>query len=93
MPWAIRRDSWQYEAVEVVKETAKTATYLDRRWDAAGRETRCDLHKLFPWRGNETEARRLTERLNSAKAERDRRRAAADGWFNKECAKILGGDA
>ena len=85
MIWAIKNDSWRYEAVEIVKETAKTATYKHAHWG----DTRTDLNKLFDWRGSEAEARLLSERLTSAKAERDRRVNAASDWFRKERDRIL----
>jgi hypothetical protein len=91
MTWAIKTN-WKYEAVEIVKETAKTATYIDRGWGPA-RETRADLGKFLDWRGDEEAARSIVEKLTSAKAERQRRESAAYEWFKKRCAEILAAQA
>jgi len=87
MAWAVK-SGWRYEAVEVVKETAKMVTYIDRYWSPP-RETRIAKHSLLPWRGTEEQARAIVEKLTSAKSERDRRTKSAQDWFDKRAAEIM----
>jgi hypothetical protein len=86
MTWAIKT-RYGFEAVELVKETAKTATYIDRRW--SNNETRVELSGLLDWRGDEEAARALVAKLTSAQAEFDRRRNAAIDWYSARKAEII----
>jgi len=80
LPWAIKHD-WGFEAVQIVK-VSKSRAYYIRQWAGRGEERFCDATKILPWRGDEAGAQKLVEKLTSAKAEYQRRRSAADQWFD-----------
>ena len=85
--WIIRHN-YKYEAVEFVKETAAMIFYIDRSWGKA-KETRSGKDAFLLWRGSEETARLLARNINSAQAERDRRKVSANLWFLKRRAEIL----
>ena len=85
--WVIR-ESYGYDAVEFVKETAQMIFYIERRW-GKGRESRSDKSKFLVWHGTEEQARMIVAKLKSAKSEYSRRQDAASTWFIKRKDEIL----
>jgi hypothetical protein len=84
--WAIQT-GWRFNVVEVVKETDKMVFYIDRSYRE--RESRQAKHSVLDWRGDEDTAHQIAAKLTSAKAECDRRRAAASKWFDQRRDEIL----
>ena len=87
MTWGIRAKWGRYEALRITKETAKTLSFIDAGW--GGRETRADKASFHEWRGDEETARQLVAKLISARAEYDRRTAAATKWFQDRREEIF----
>lgn len=87
MVWVIRHFCG-FEAVELVKETDRTVTYIDKSWSKI-RESRCDKSKILNWRGDEEAARRMVAQLTAAQSEHSRRASAADDWFARRKEEIL----
>lgn len=91
--WAVKQ-SCGFEPIEVISESGKTVTYFN------GCKTRSQKipavaisgfqsRGVLPWRGSESDARKLAERLTSVLAERDRRVKAANKYAANESAKLL----
>lgn len=85
--WAIRAD-YSFEVVKVERETEKMVFYWPAR-ERPGEARRGDKRYFLDYRGDEQTARRMVEKLKSAKGEADRRRQAASVWFTKRKAEIL----
>ena len=86
MTWVIK-ESYDYEAVELVKRTAEMVVFKD---GFRGRETRIARRSVLDWEGDEQTARAIVEKLKSAEAEYERRRSAAGDWFTARKAELLG---
>ena len=92
--WGIKQ-GLHFTPHEIVRETAKFVFYQDgceRRSQKINRVavTAYDPQGFLPWRGNEADARKLAERLQSVKAEKNARIKAAQEYMRRECAKLLG---
>lgn len=80
--WAIL-DDYGYTPVRVVKETKSTVFYVD----GYGRERK--TLSALNWRGTEADARAISPKLQSANAEMNRRKRAANDWFQQQVATML----
>lgn len=76
---------WRFEVREVIKLTAQMVTYREAR----GRDRKAWRDKMAVLLADKAAADKLAARLNSAKAEQDRREAAARIWFAKEKDKLI----
>jgi hypothetical protein len=85
MTWAVMT-GWRFEAVEVERETDKMVFFIEA-W--RNKETRREKKNFLDWRGDEETARMLVDKLTSAEAEYNRRRAAASDWYKARRAAIL----
>lgn len=89
--WAIL-DNYRYEPVEVVRETAATVFYKVWNRDRTDWQERRTSSAL-PWRGTEAEAAALSAKLESAKAEYNRRTREARVWFDRRVAELARKDS
>ena len=85
--WALL-DNYNFEPVQVIKTTAQMTTYRERLWDGSYRNTRAYSSKIMGGNFTEEQAKRISEQLKSAQAERDRRIREARVWFENRKAEL-----
>ena len=80
------KNDYRYSAVRFIRRTAASVFYDG---GIGTRESRAYYEKFFDWQGDEATAKLLAEKLNSAKAESKRRKAAARKWLEEEELRIV----
>lgn len=85
--WAVI-NTYDFRPVKVLKETPKTVVYEAKNYN--GRICERRTHLAFAWRGTELEARAISQKLTSARAEVNQRKIAAEEAFKKRKAELLG---
>lgn len=86
MTWGVKKD-WRWTAVEIVKETEKTISFMDRAW--GNRQTRMDKKRFLEWRGSAADANKLVAELESLSAEHQKRSQELSSWFTQRRTEIL----
>lgn len=82
--WIVLDSGWRFEVYPLVRATAATVFVIDGEL-----ERRKDISKVKAKNLSRPQAERLAEKLTSARAEMNHRRAAASDWFRDEVQRII----